>query len=92
MPQLPLNPDLRPPYRRRLLLRIGQEAGWWDYESENDPGHVAGGVTYDQASYTIRHTGQRVTLTVAEVDRLLTLDDPDALRAEVARLVAERSE
>lgn len=87
MPQLPVDPDQRPPYRRRALLRIGQDEGWWDYESENPPGYVAGAVTYDETTYTIRLPDRRrLTLTGGEVDQLLTLDDAAGVRAQVARI------
>ncbi len=86
MPVLPEDSDQRPPYRRRALLRVGQAEGWWDYESENPPGHVAGGVTHDETTYTIRLPGgRRLALTVDQVDQLLTLDEA-GVRAEVDRI------
>lgn len=91
MPELPLNPELRPPYRRRLLLRTGQELGWWEYESENPAGHTAGGVTYDQDTYTVRlPAGRRLTLLVTEVDRLLELTTAEAILDEVKRIAGDR--
>lgn len=91
VPDLPLNPDLRPPYRRRLLLRLGQESGWWTYESENPPGHVADGWTYARTSYTLRlPDNRRVALLVSEVDELLTLTTWEAVRAAVERMIRVR--
>jgi hypothetical protein len=70
VPDLPVNPDQRPPYRRRELLRIGNDAAWWTYESENPAGYVdAAGVQYDETTYTIRaQGGGRLTLLATEVE------------------------
>src|SRR6185312_10833403 len=69
VPELAIDPDQRPPYRRRWLLRKGAEAGWWTYESENPAGVAVAGVTYDETSYTIKTpTGERVTVVASEVE------------------------
>lgn len=69
MPDLAIDPEQRPPYRRRWLLRTGAEAGWWAYESENPAGVPVGGTTYDETSYTVKTpSGQRVTITAGEVE------------------------
>jgi hypothetical protein len=72
-PELAIDPNQRPPYRRRELLRRGTEADWWVYESENPAGQAVGGVTYDETSYTIKlPDGQRVTLLGGEVEGWVT--------------------
>lgn len=69
MPDLPINPDQRPPYRRRAVLRAGDEAGWWTYESENPAGSTIGGVTYDEVTHTLKMPDDsRVTLPASEVE------------------------
>lgn len=70
MPELPVDPELRPPYRRRELLRVGTEARWWLYESENPAGwRDAAGVDYLETSYTVKLPGERrLTLLAGEVE------------------------
>lgn len=71
MPDLAIESDQRPPYRRRWLLRRPAELGleWWTYESENPAGAQIGGTRYDETSYTLKMpTGLRVTLVASEVE------------------------
>jgi hypothetical protein len=83
VPDLPIGPDRRPPYRRRDMLRAGAAASppWWKYESENPPGHTVGSVTYDEVTYTVKMpNGRRVTLLGGEVEGFVireALDRPD---------------
>lgn len=69
MPELVIDPEQRPPYRRRALLRRCAELGWWAYESENPAGVPVAGMTYDEISYTIKMPdGLRVTIVASEVE------------------------
>lgn len=86
MPDLVVDPEQRPPYRRRALLRAGADAGWWTYESENPAGLAVGGVTHDETSYTVKMPdGLRVTILGSEVEGWVTReavarDDVDRIR------------
>lgn len=73
MPELVIDPDQRPQYRWRWLLRRGAELDWWKYESENPAGLPVAGVTYDETSYTIKMPdGLRVTVLAGEVEGWVT--------------------
>jgi hypothetical protein len=85
VPDLAIDPEQRPPYRRRWLLRAGAEAGWWTYESENAAGVPVAGVTYDETSYTIKlPAGPRVTIVAGEVEGWVTREA--VLRDDVNRI------
>lgn len=61
----PIAPDLSPPARRRVLLKAGADAGWWEYLGENPAGYTdPAGVTYIGPTYTIR-------AAQAETDRII---------------------
>lgn len=69
MPDLAFDPDQRPPYRRRWLLRTGADAHWWTYESENPAGVPVAGRTYAEVSYTVRLPDKsRITILGSEVE------------------------
>lgn len=51
---LPVDPRASPERMRIDLLHIGDEAGWWSYQSANPPGYVdSAGRTYDRDTYTV---------------------------------------
>ena len=51
---MPIDPDLSPARQRRTLLLAGDNAGWFSYESENEPGYTdSRGITYAETSYTL---------------------------------------
>ncbi len=92
MPRILVDSSQRPPYRRRALMRAGQEAGLWEYESENPAGYVdADGVEYDQVSFTVRlprrFRPSRLTLLASEVDELL---EQEELTIDGVRRIAAR--
>ncbi|MEU7591176.1 hypothetical protein AB0A95_33390 [Micromonospora sp. NPDC049230] len=66
---LPVDPSSRAQSKRRTLLRLGEQLGWWTYESENLPGHVDRlGYEYPGVTYTIVRPGDGST---AERERVL---------------------
>lgn len=55
MVDLPVDPHSSPERLRLTLLEIGDEAGWWLYESANPPGYVdSQGHTYEVGTYTLQ--------------------------------------
>lgn len=52
---MPIRKDLSQQQRNQLLLQYGEQAGWWKYESENQPGYRdESGLEYHVTTYTLR--------------------------------------
>lgn len=66
---LPVDPASRAQSKRRTLLRLGEQLGYWTFESENLPGHVdRAGYEYPGVTYTIVLPGDG---SVADRERVL---------------------
>lgn len=54
MDDLPVDPRMSPGRMRITMLEIGDEAGWWTYQSANPPGYVdSRGHRYDENTFTL---------------------------------------